>query len=248
MFADRIRTEERVEWDARDEAAKARRRTTLDALVLAEAPLASPDPAAVTAAVIEGIRTLGLGVLPWAGEAETLRARIALMRRLEGGEAGWPDVSDEALLAALDGWLAPFLAGIARRADFGRIPLARALEAMLDRKLRQRLEREAPLDIPVPSGRRARIDYLSGPEPVLAVRIQEMFGATATPSVCGGRVPLLLHLLSPAQRPIQVTRDLVSFWRRGYPDARGDLRGRYPRHYWPDDPFTAQPTSRVRPR
>ncbi len=248
LFADRIRTEVRVEWDARDEAARARRRTTLDALVLAEAPLASPDPAMLASAVIDGIRALGLAVLPWSGEAEALRARIALMRRIEGAEAGWPDVSDAALLGSLGDWLAPFLGGIARRADFGRIPLARALEAMLEWKLKQRLDREAPLDIPVPSGRRARIDYVSGPEPVLALRIQEMFGATETPAVCGGRVPLLLHLLSPAQRPIQVTRDLVSFWRRGYPEARGELRGRYPRHYWPDDPFTAQPTSRVRPR
>lgn len=248
LFADRVRTEERVEWDARDGAVKARRRTTLDALVLSEAPLASPDPAAVAAAVIDGIRTLGLAVLPWSGEPESLRARIALLRRIEGTDSGWPDVSDAALLGALDSWLAPFVAGVARRADFGRIPLARALEAMLDWKLKQRLDREAPLDIAVPSGRRARIDYVTGPEPILAVRIQEMFGATVTPAICGGRVPLLLHLLSPAQRPIQVTRDLVSFWRRGYPEARGDLRGRYPRHYWPDDPLAAQPTSRVRPR
>ncbi|MBL8664938.1 MAG: ATP-dependent helicase HrpB [Candidatus Odyssella sp.] len=248
LFADRIRTEERVEWDAREAAVKARRRTTLDALVLSEAPLASPDPAAVAAAALDGVRALGLAALPWAGEPETLRARIALLRRIEGAEAGWPDVSDAALLGALDEWLAPFLGGIARRADFGRIPLARALEAMLGWKLKQRLDREAPTDIAVPSGRHARIDYVSGSEPILAVRIQEMFGATATPAICGGRVPLLLHLLSPAQRPIQVTRDLVSFWRRGYPDARGDLRGRYPKHHWPDDPFTAQPTSRVRPR
>lgn len=248
LFADRIRTEDRVEWDARGEAVRARRRTTLDALVLSETPLAAPDPAAVAAAVVDGIRALGLPALPWAGEAETLRARIALMRRIEGAEAGWPDMSDAALAATLGDWLAPFLGGIARRADFGRIPLARALEAMLDWKPSQRLDREAPADIAVPSGRRARIDYVSGPEPILAVRIQEMFGATATPTIAGGRVPLLLHLLSPAQRPIQVTRDLVSFWRRGYPEARGDLRGRYPKHYWPDDPFTAQPTSRVRPR
>jgi ATP-dependent helicase HrpB len=227
---------------------RARRRTTLDALVLGESPLASPDPGAVAAAVLDGIRALGLAALPWAGEAETLRARIALLRRVDGPEAGWPDVSDAALAAALADWLGPHLAGIARRADFARIPLARALEAMLDWKQKQRLDREAPLDVAVPSGRRARIDYVSGPEPILAVRIQEMFGATATPAIAGGRVPLLLHLLSPAQRPIQVTRDLVSFWRRGYPEARGDLRGRYPKHYWPEDPFTAQPTSRVRPR
>jgi ATP-dependent helicase HrpB len=248
LFAERVRTEERVEWDPRGEAAKARRRTTLDALVLAEAPLSAPDPAALAGAVLDGIRQLGLAALPWSGEAETLRARIALLHRIEGEAAGWPDVSDAALAAGLAEWLAPFLGGVSRRAEFARIPLARALEAMLDRKLKHRLEREAPLDIAVPSGRRARIDYVSGPEPILAVRIQEMFGATATPAIAGGRVPLLLHLLSPAQRPIQVTRDLVSFWRRGYPEARGDLRGRYPRHYWPDDPFTAQPTSRVRPR
>jgi ATP-dependent helicase HrpB len=248
LFPERIRTEERVEWDAREQAAKARRRTTLDALVLAEAPLAAPDPAAVAAAVLDGVRALGLAALPWSGEAETLRARMALLHRLEGADAGWPDVSGAALAAALADWLGPFLTGVTRRADFARIPLARALEAMLDWKLKQRLEREAPAEIAVPSGRRARIDYVSGTEPILAVRIQEMFGATATPAIASGRVPLLLHLLSPAQRPIQVTRDLVSFWRRGYPEARGDLRGRYPKHYWPDDPFTAQPTSRVRPR
>lgn len=248
LFADRITTEQLVEWDAREQAAKARRRVTLDALVLSEAPLASPDSEAVRAAVIEGIRQLGLAVLPWAGEADTLRARIALMRRIEGADAGWPDMSDAALSASLGEWLTPFLGGISRRADFGRIPLIRALEARLDWRLKQRLDREAPADIPVPSGRRARIDYASGDEPVLAIRIQEMFGATETPAIANGRVPLLLHLLSPAQRPIQVTRDLVSFWKRGYPEARGDLRGRYPRHYWPDDPFTAEPTSRVRPR
>ncbi|HEY7609801.1 MAG TPA: ATP-dependent helicase HrpB [Alphaproteobacteria bacterium] len=247
LFGERIRAEEQVEWDSREQAVKARRRTTLDALVLSEAPL-TPDPAAATRAVLDGIRELGLAALPWLGEAETLRARIALMRRIDGPEAGWPDVSDTALAATLADWLAPFLAGVGRRADFGRIPLARALESLLDWKQKQRLDREAPLDIAVPSGRRARIDYVSGPEPILAVRIQEMFGATATPAIAGGRVPLLLHLLSPAQRPIQVTRDLVSFWRRGYPEARGDLRGRYPKHYWPDDPLKAQPTSRVRPR
>jgi ATP-dependent helicase HrpB len=247
LFRERFRVEEKVEWDAREQAVKARRRTTLDALILSETPL-TPDPAAATSAVLDGIRELGLSVLPWTGEAETLRARISLMRRIDGPEAGWPDVSDAALAATLADWLAPFLAGVARRADFARIPLARALESLLDWRQKQRLKREAPLDIAVPSGRRARIDYVSGPEPILAVRIQEMFGATATPAIAGGRVPLLLHLLSPAQRPIQVTRDLVSFWRRGYPEARGDLRGRYPKHYWPDDPLKAQPTSRVRPR
>ena len=247
LFGARIRAEEQVQWDSREQAVKARKRTTLDALVLSEAPF-TPDPAAATSAVLDGIRELGLTALPWPGEAESLRARIALLRRIDGADAGWPDVSDHALIAGLADWLGPFLGGIARRGDFGCIPLARALESLLDWKQKQRLDREAPIDIAVPSGRRARIDYVSGPEPILAVRIQEMFGATATPAIAGGRVPLLLHLLSPAQRPIQVTRDLVSFWRRGYPEARGDLRGRYPKHYWPDDPLKAQPTSRVRPR
>jgi ATP-dependent helicase HrpB len=248
LFADRIVEEERIEWDEREGAARARRRKTLDALVLAEAPIDRPDPVAIAAAVLGGIQSLGLGVLPWEGEAAALRARIALMRRTDGPQAGWPDVSDAALLASLVEWLGPFLGGIARRADFPRIPLADALRSLLDFRLKQRLERKAPPDIAVPSGRRARIDYVSGPEPILAVRIQEMFGQTTTPAIAGGRVPLVLHLLSPAQRPIQVTRDLASFWRNGYPEARGALRGRYPRHYWPEDPLVAQPTSRVRPR
>jgi ATP-dependent helicase HrpB len=247
LFGAGISVQTRIEWDPREQAVKARRRTMLDALVLHEAPIA-PEAGAVADAVLDGIRGLGLQVLPWAGEAETLRARIALLRRVDAGDAGWPDVSDDALAASLDEWLAPFLDGIVRRTDFARIPLARALAARLDWQHKARLDREAPLDMAVPSGRRVRIDYLSGSEPVLAVRIQEMFGATATPAIAGGRVPLLLHLLSPAQRPIQVTRDLVSFWRRGYAEVRGDLRGRYPKHYWPDDPMAAQPTSRVRPR
>jgi ATP-dependent helicase HrpB len=250
LFADRIVEEDIIEWDARAETVLARRRRRLDALVLADAPLHDAPEQALRAAVLAGIRSLGLPALPWSGEAETLRARIALMRRLDLPPFGWPDVSDTALLATLETWLAPFVGGIRRRAQFATIPLPMALAALLDPQQRRALDREAPLEVAVPSGRRARIDYVSGEEPVLAVRIQELFGASQTPAIAGGRVPLLVHLLSPAHRPIQVTRDLEGFWKSGYRAVRAELRGRYPKHFWPEDPLTAEATARVggRPR
>jgi ATP-dependent helicase HrpB len=248
VFAAEIVAETEIAWDEREAAVKARRRTRLDHLLLSDAALPRPEPERVIAAVIAGIRRLGIDDLPWAGEAGSLRARIAFLRRIDGPEQGWPDVGDAALLASLEDWLAPFLEGVTRRIQFREIPLARAIASRLTREQMRRLEREAPAAMRVPSGRELRIDYAAGDVPVLAVRIQEMFGASATPAVAGGRVSLLLHLLSPAQRPIQVTSDLAGFWRRGYLEARADLRGRYPRHYWPDDPMAAAPTSRVRPR
>jgi ATP-dependent helicase HrpB len=247
VFAARIATRDVVEWDAREEAAVARRRTQLDALVLADRALAEPPAEAVIAAVLSGIRALGLSCLPWTREAEALRARVGFLRRVEGAAAGWPDFSDPALLDTLETWLAPFLGGIARRAAFKGIAVEAALKSVLGREALLRLDREAPTHWRLPSGRVVPIGY-SGAAPVLAARIQEMFGATATPAIAGGRVPLVLHLLSPAGRPIQVTQDLVGFWRRGYAEARGDLRGRYPRHYWPLDPTVAAPTSRAKPR
>ncbi len=248
LFGAEIATQDEIAWDERDGMVKARRRRTLDGLVLSEAALRDPDPGLMASAVIDGIGRLGLDALPWSGEAASLRARIAFMRRVDPPQQDWPDMGDTALAETLETWLAPFLAGIARRSQFGDIPLAKALAARLSWEQARRLDREAPETIQVPSGRNLRIDYAAGDVPVLPVRIQEMFGTAATPAVAGGRVPLLLHLLSPAQRPIQVTRDLVSFWRNGYPEARGDLRGRYPRHYWPDDPMAAVPTSRARAR
>ncbi len=247
LFNERIVEEDWIGWDARDEAVKALRRRRLDGLVLAENPMTRPDPDLLRRAVIDGIRSLGLAVLPWDRETDNLRARVALLRRLDSA-GHWPDMSDAALVESLESWLGPHLDGVTRRTQFAAIPLAHALASRLDRGQARRLEREAPVDIAVPSGRRACIDYAAGDVPVLALRIQEMFGATATPAIAGGRVPLLLHLLSPAQRPIQVTRDLAGFWRRGYAEARAQLRGQYPRHYWPEDPLSAQPTSRVRPR
>jgi len=189
---------------------------------------------------------LGLAALPWSREAESLRARIDFLHRAL--DAAWPDVSDAALLAGIEEWLAPYLTGITRRAQFGQIDLAAALSAQLDYAARRQLDALAPTHIEVPSGSRIAIDYAAGNVPVLAVKLQEMFGATATPAVAQGKVPLLIHLLSPAGRPLQVTRDLAGFWKNSYPQVRSEMRGRYPKHPWPDDPLTAPPTARTKRR
>jgi len=245
LFGDRIERAEVVTWDTREQAVLARRQERLGALVLSDAPLTAPSAALVRAALLAGIRQLGLTVLPWTPALQNWRARVAFLRSRFPQES-WPDLGDDALLAGLEDWLGPFLTGITRRSGFDRIDLGAALMAMLDWKQRQRLDAQAPTHLTVPSGSRLPLDYLSGETPVLAVRLQEMFGATETPTVAGA--PVLLHLLSPAGRPAQVTRDLVGFWSSGYAAVRSDLRGRYPKHYWPDDPRTAMPTARVRPR
>jgi ATP-dependent helicase HrpB len=223
----------------------ARRRSRLGALLLEDKPIPAADPAKVSAAMIAGIRGLGLAVLPWSREAEVLRARIGFLRRVEG--EAWPDWSDEALLAKLEDWLAPYLSGITRRVQLQGVDLVEALSATLSYAKRQALDRLAPSHVAVPSGSRLAIDY-TGENPVLAVKLQEMFGAQATPAVAGGKVPLVLHLLSPAGRPLQVTRDLAGFWRNSYPQVRAEMRGRYPRHPWPEDPLAAAPTKRTKPR
>ncbi|MEO5374742.1 MAG: ATP-dependent helicase HrpB, partial [Alphaproteobacteria bacterium] len=246
-FADRFVSEAFVRWEPREEAVLARRRLRLDELVLRDEPLRDPDPALLTAAMVEGVRTLGLAALPWSPEAQSLRARIAFLRVAEG-EADWPDLSDAALLAGLDAWLAPHLAGLTRRAHLKGLDLAAILRDALPWPKRQALDALAPTHVTVPSGSRIPIDYADPTAPVLAVRLQEMFGATDTPRLAGGRVALTLHLLSPAGRPMQVTRDLASFWAGAYREVRADLRGRYPKHHWPDDPLTAEPTNRTRRR
>ncbi|WP_411722694.1 ATP-dependent helicase HrpB [Nitratidesulfovibrio sp. SRB-5] len=266
-----------VVWDARTEAVAARRQRRLGALVLDDTPHDAADPEEVTAAVVAGIRSIGLHCLPWTPELEQWRARVALLRGLDAGGTGriaedaqrmpprpdgsarpdksacpdeftcpddsiWPDVSEGALLAGLEHWLAPYLSGITRRAQFARIDLAGALAALLPWELTRRLDAEAPERIEVPSGSQVLVDYAAEGGPVLAVKLQEMFGAGETPRVAGGRVPLVVHLLSPAGRPLQVTRDLAGFWRTGYPAVRAEMRGRYPKHPWPEDPLAAPPT------
>jgi ATP-dependent helicase HrpB len=245
QFADRIGEREEVAWDARSESVVATRERRLGALVLERKPIATPDPQALTRAMAEGIRQLGLTVLPWTPEARAIQARIGFLHRLDPD--GWPDVSDAALAADPAEWLRGHLDGVTRRTHLARINVATALLDRLDWKQRRDLDRLAPTHIDVPTGRSVTIDY-SGESPVLAVKLQEMFGARSTPTVADGRVPILVHLLSPAGRPVQVTRDLEGFWRSGYAAVRAELRGRYPKHPWPDDPLTAPPTKGVKRR
>ncbi|MCM3885694.1 ATP-dependent helicase C-terminal domain-containing protein, partial [Frankia sp. R82] len=242
-----LRTEDEVAWSGGDIVA--RRLERLGAIILAERPAARPDPSLLRAAVLDGLRDAGLPVLRWSADALALRDRLAFCHRLLG--TPWPDVTDAALLACAPGWLGPDLDGVRRRADLGRIDAGRALRRLLPWPQAARLDELAPERVAVPSGSRVRLDYstTSGAAgPVLAVKIAEVFGWERVPVVADGRAPLVLHLLSPAGRPVAVTSDLASFWRTGYPQVRAQLRGRYPRHPWPDDPTTAPPTRRVAPR
>ncbi|WP_037680038.1 ATP-dependent RNA helicase [Streptomyces albus] len=240
---------EEVAWSAERGDVVARRVERLGALELAVRPLSSPDRTAVRAALLDGLRREGLGLLRWSREAEQLRDRMAFLHR-ELGEP-WPDVSDPALLAPgrVEEWLGPALERARRRADLERVDAGRALAHLLPWATGEaaRFDELAPERIAVPSGSRVRIDY-GGPQPVLAVKLQELFGRQETPRIADGRVPLLVHLLSPAGRPAAVTADLASFWREGYRSVRAELRGRYPKHPWPEDPATAEPTRRTNTR
>ena len=245
LYPDRIVTDQAVQWSERDGAVLARRRRRLGALVLEDKPLARPDADKLRAAMLAGVRQLGLAALPWSDDLAKWRERVAFLRRLD---ESWPDLSDDALLGSLETWLAPFLDGISRRDHLARLDLGAALKALVPWDKQRELDRLAPTHIEVPSGSRVPVDYANPAEPTLSVRLQEMFGLLDTPRVGGGRVPLTIHLLSPARRPVQVTRDLASFWASGYRAVKSELKGRYPRHYWPDDPLIAEPTARARPR
>ncbi|MGH4027554.1 ATP-dependent helicase HrpB [Actinomycetota bacterium Odt1-20B] len=233
-----------VAWDGG--ALVARHVERLGAVELAVRPLADPDPALVRAALLEGLREEGTGLLNWSRGARELRERLAFLHHHVG--APWPDVSEEALHARVDEWLEPELSRARRRADLGRIDAGQALTRLLPWASGDaaRLDELAPERVEVPSGSRIRIDYATPEQPVLAVKLQELFGLQETPRVCG--VPLLVHLLSPAGRPAAVTADLASFWREGYRAVRSELRGRYPKHPWPDDPATAEPTRHTKAR
>jgi ATP-dependent helicase HrpB len=245
-FAHLVEDTERVAWEPRSEAVAARRVRSLGGLVIEDTPLRNVG-AQATAAMLDGIRALGLASLPWTRDLEQWRARVAFARAHDPrGNAAWPDVSEAALLDRAQHWLAPWLDGITRRDQLGRLDLRGALHGMLDWEAQRRLDAFAPTHLTVPSGSRIAIDYSTG-APTLAVRLQEVFGLTASPRLAEGRVPVTLELLSPARRPVQVTRDLESFWARGYHEVRKELKGRYPKHYWPDDPHEAIATRRVRP-
>jgi ATP-dependent helicase HrpB len=252
QFPERIRRVDSVAWSAREQAVIARRTLALDALVLEEGPIAHPEPQAILDAMLAGVRELGIGALPWDREARDLQARVAFVRSAAGSGSqawgAWPALSDDALAATLDAWLAPWLAGVTRREQLARVPLAAALRAQLSFEQQRALEGEAPTHLAVPSGSRIRIDYRGEDAPAVEVRLQEVFGLEATPRLGTDRVPVTFRLLSPAQRPVQVTRDLASFWRGAYAEVRKQLRGRYPKHYWPEDPLAAQATRGLRRR
>jgi ATP-dependent helicase HrpB len=247
-FAADLEQRDDLGWDARQEAVVARRVRAFGALIVEEQPLRDVPSAATAAAMLAGVRQLGLGALPWDDEARELQARAEFVRGLARQDVGdWPDLSDSALAARLD-WLAPFIEGATRRTHLTRVPLAQALRARLDHAQQRKLEELAPRHIQVPTGTSVRVDYRDANAPCASMRLQEVFGLAVTPCIGGGQVPVTFKLLSPAQRPLQVTRDLASFWRNGYLEVRKDMRGRYPRHHWPENPLEAEPTRRVKPR
>ena len=244
-FADQIAVEQRIEWDPREAAVVARERERLGAIVIAERSLRKADPDAIRETLLDGVRQTGVDALPWSDGARALRQRLAFLRTID---PSWPDVSDDTLRDTLGDWLAPHVGNSRSLADLGRVDLAGALLAMLPWDKRAALDELAPTHIVVPSGSRIPVDYGDPAVPVLAVRLQEMFGLADTPRIARGAVPVTVHLLSPAHRPVQVTRDLAGFWRTSYFDVRKEMRGRYPKHYWPDDPMQAEPTRRAKPK
>lgn len=246
QFADLIETSDEISFDRGAMALRARRKRTLHAITLSEAPL-SLAPSADTARVLaDGLIASGLDRLPWSKPAKQWRDRVMFLRKAEGDS--WPDLSDDALSAQREAWLVPALYDKISLKDFSSGDLSEALLTLLPWELRARLEREAPTHFEAPTGSLLPIDYEAEQGPTIAVRLQELFGLNTHPSIAKGAVPLVLELLSPAHRPVQVTRDLPGFWRGSYAAVRSDLRGRYPRHPWPEDPASAMPTRRVKPR
>lgn len=235
-----------VAWDDATDSVRAMEREQLGAILLRERPVRDVADDEVVQALVGEVRRRGLSALPWSAEARALRERLQFAHRHLPEH--FPDVSDAALTQRLDEWLTPRLSEARRWRDLAAVDMAEALLSLLPWNLRARLESVAPTHVEVPSGSRIRVDYTDPSQPVLAVKLQECFGLLETPRLAEGRVPLTMHLLSPAGRPVQVTKDLASFWRAGYFEVKRDLKGRYPRHPWPDDPLAAVPTRRVKPR
>lgn len=248
QFSDYIHTEESIRWDRTEQAVSAHRQTRLFALVLKDEPLQNADEMQVSRAMLEGIREAGIAKLPWTKEARGWQARVLLLRGLPGRQEEWPDVSDTALLETMEHWLGPYLTGITSMEKAGTLDLTRILHSFLSWQQQQQLDALAPKHITVPSGSNIPLIYQADTAPVLAVRIQELFGMRETPRVAGGAIAVVIHLLSPARRPVQVTQDLASFWQTGYFAVKKELKGRYPKHYWPDDPLQAEATRRTKRR
>jgi ATP-dependent helicase HrpB len=245
-FADRIETAEEVTCDAKTLTLRARRSRRLGAIVLSDQPLPVTPNDATAKLFVSAILQAGLDRLPWTKAVRQWRDRVQFLRRAEGAE--WPDMSDGALAATAEAWLAPLLADKTSLDAVNAAEFEHALHDLLPYTLRRRLEIEAPTHFDAPSGSRVPIGYEAEEGPKLAIRVQELFGLARHPAIAGGRVPLVIELLSPAHRPVQVTRDLPQFWRGSYAAVRSEMRGRYPRHPWPDDPVSAPATRRAKPR
>ncbi|AZD95077.1 MULTISPECIES: ATP-dependent helicase HrpB [Pseudomonas] len=250
VLAEQVRSVDQLDWDEREGVLRAERQRKVGELVLSRGPLTGLDEAARCQALVNLVRRKGLELLPWTPELRQWQARVALLRQLDleaTGESQWPDVSDAALLKSLESWLLPYLGKVSRLSHFANLELASIVHNLLPWPLPQRLDELAPHHLTVPSGSSIRLDYSEQP-PILAVRLQELFGLAETPRIAGGRQVVKLHLLSPARRPVQVTQDLANFWRSTYAEVKKDLKGRYPKHYWPDDPLVAEATARAKPR
>ena len=250
VLAEQVRIVDQLDWDEREGVLRAERQRKVGELILSREPLTGLDETARSQALVNLVRRKGLELLPWTPELRQWQARVALLRQLDmagKGESEWPDVSDATLLKSLEHWLMPYLGKVSRLSHFANLDLSSIVHNLLPWPLPQRLDELAPHHLSVPSGSSIRLDYSEQP-PILAVRLQELFGLAETPRIAGGRQVVKLHLLSPARRPVQVTQDLANFWRSTYAEVKKDLKGRYPKHYWPDDPLVAEATARIKPR
>ncbi|MEN5034947.1 ATP-dependent helicase HrpB [Pseudomonas sp. TWI929] len=250
VLAEQVERVDILDWDEREQVLRAERQVKVGELVLSREPLPGLDDDAKARALLGLVRRKGLNLLTWTPELRQWQARVALLRQLDldkEGQSEWPDLADEALLASLEDWLQPYLGKVSRLSHFAALDLSSMLRNLLPWPLPQRLEELAPAHLAVPSGSNIRLDYSENP-PILAVRLQELFGLADTPRIANGRQQVKLHLLSPARRPVQVTQDLANFWRTTYAEVKKDLKGRYPKHYWPDDPLVAEATARAKPR
>jgi ATP-dependent helicase HrpB len=250
VLAEQVRVVDQLDWDEREGVLRAERQRKVGELILSREPLTGLDETARSQALVNLVRRKGLELLPWTPELRQWQARVALLRQLDldsKNDSEWPDVSDAALLKNLENWLMPYLGKVSRLSHFANLDLSSIVHNLLPWPLPQRLDELAPHHLSVPSGSSIRLDYSEQP-PILAVRLQELFGLAETPRIAGGRQVVKLHLLSPARRPVQVTQDLANFWRSTYAEVKKDLKGRYPKHYWPDDPLVAEATARIKPR
>jgi len=250
VLAEQVERLDILDWDEREQMLRAERQTKVGELVLSREPLPGLDDQARAKALLGLVRRKGLNLLTWTPELRQWQARVTLLRQLDlekHGQPEWPDLGDEALLASLEDWLQPYLGKVSRLSHFAALDLPSILRNLLPWPLPQRLDEWAPTHLAVPSGSNIRLDYSETP-PILAVRLQELFGLADTPRIAQGRQQVKLHLLSPARRPVQVTQDLANFWRTTYAEVKKDLKGRYPKHYWPEDPLVAEATARAKPR